>query len=188
MFQFLVTLFSLFFSVQLMAQDQPNPPIPPNDDPIPTDIYLVSYDPKSPLSNPLPTDPADAGGLLIQVADRAGGAGDLLILADIRNETLDILDGRGVGLILAGDWRVVGGLILVLGDEQGKVDQPNFETDKISLTCEQALSLIEDSIDSDVIFVGFNSELSACQQLQSILVDLKFNYDKQPLRETETLL
>ena len=67
------------------------------------------------------TDPADAGDSLINVADRAGGAGDLLITVDIRQEP------RTGPKLLAQ-------LLLLAGDGQGKVVQPSL---LINMSCEE---------------------------------------------------
>lgn len=160
---FLIAL-SLFFSVHLMAQSQPTQPPPPPDDPGTYDIYLVGLDdPKAP-----PTDPSDAGDLLIEV--------------DARGETLTITDGRGVGLILvlAADWRAVGGVIL-LGDRQGKVVQSKFGSASIGVLCFEALDLIVEAklIDLESVISTLDSSLSECQALQSIIVDIKPNKIRQ---------
>ncbi len=190
-------IFSLIFSINLMAQTRPSdPPPPPNDPggPIPFDIYLVaSSDPKAP-----PTDPADAGDLLIskyEVGEEEGvfvnlesgdEQGGVVITADARGETLTISDGRGVGLILvlAADWRVVGGLILA-GEGQGRVVKPNFGTDRISITCGEAIYLIGGAglLDEEVLDLKNISNLTDCQVLKSILVDIKPNviYPLEPV-------
>lgn len=74
-----------------------------------------------------PTDPADAGDLLITVADRAGGAGDLLITVDIRQEPRT-------------GPRLLAQLLMLAGDEQGKVVQPSL---LIDMSCEEMDSILK---------------------------------------------
>jgi hypothetical protein len=193
----LFILFVFIVSAFTAKAQEDFPPIPPPPPEIRSSIYLVSTDPKTPQPQ-RPSDPADAG--------------DLLIFVDTRGETLTITDGRGVGLILVlGDGQgTVVGPILVLGDEQGKVVSPTladwrvvggsanlrgeeegvfvgFEKNRVQLSCDQALGLIVDAnlIEVESVNSALESGLSGCQTLKSILIDINPNVIR-PLIKTES--
>jgi hypothetical protein len=175
----LLVLFAFITSSFAANAQEDFPPIPPPPE-VSSSIYLVGTDPNPPQPQ-RPSDPADAG--------------DLLIFVDTRGETLTITDGRGVGLILVlgdGQGTVVGPIQVdgrpIFMDGRGVSLTPaTSENLGVRLTCEQALGLIVNAnlMDAESVNSAFDSGLTECQTLKSILIDINPNVIR-PLIKTES--